>query len=125
MEKKIIACGLAPKALGPYCQAVETGGFVFCSGMIGINPETNTAPEGIEAQARQVMENIKGLLSSQGLTLDHIVKTTIFLKNMDDFAKVNEIYGSYFTKDPPARSTVEVSRLPKDLLIEIESIVKL
>jgi len=125
MEKKIISCNLAPKALGPYCQAVETGGFVFCSGMIGINPETNTAPEGIEAQARQVMENIKGLLSSQGMTLDNIVKTTIFLKNMDDFGKVNEIYGSYFKKDPPARSCVEVSRLPKDLLIEIESIVKL
>jgi len=124
MEKKIIACRLAPKALGPYCQAVETGGFVFCSGMVGVNPETNTAPEGVEAQARQIMENIKGLLSSQGLTLDNIVKTTIFLKNMDDFGKVNEIYGSYFTGNPPARSCVEVSRLPKDFLIEIESIVK-
>ena len=122
MSKKIISTTNAPAAIGPYSQAVEAGGFVFASGQIPIDPATGNIPEGIEAQARQALTNVKNLIEASGLTLDDVVKTSVFIKNMDDFAKVNEIYATFFTKDFPARSCVEVARLPKDVLIEVEVI---
>ena len=120
MSKKIISTDKAPAAIGPYSQAVEAGGFVYASGQIPIDPATGNIPEGIEAQAKQALTNVKNLIEAAGLTLDDVVKTSVFIRNMDDFAKVNEIYATFFTKDFPARSCVEVARLPKDVLIEVE-----
>ena len=122
MNKKIISTNKAPAAIGPYSQAVEAGGFMFASGQIPIDPATGNIPEGIEAQARQALTNVKNLIEAAGLTLDAVVKTSVFIRNMDDFAKVNEIYAQFFTDRYPARSCVEVSRLPKDVLIEVEVI---
>lgn len=122
MSKKIISTVNAPAAIGPYSQAVEANGFVFASGQIPIDPETGKIPEGIEAQAKQALTNVKNLVEAAGLTLDNVIKTSVFISNMDDFALVNEIYKAFFTKDFPARSCVEVSRLPKDVLIEVEVI---
>ena len=113
MSKKVISTTNAPAAIGPYSQAIEAGGFVFASGQIPIDPATGNIPEGIEAQAQQALTNVKNLIEAAGLTLDDVVKTSVFIKNMDDFAKVNEIYAKFFTNDHPARSCVEVSRLPK------------
>ena len=124
MEKKIYSTDKAPAAIGPYSQAVGVNGFVFASGQIPVDPKTGQIPEGIEAQARQALTNAKNLIEAAGLTMDDIVKTTVFIKNMDDFAKINEIYATFFTGDFPARSCVEVSRLPKDVLIEVEVIAK-
>lgn len=122
-RKEIILTDKAPKPIGPYSQAVRAQGLVFCSGQIGLNPATGgLATTDVEGQTRQVMENLKVVLEEAGICLDCVVKTTIFLKSMDDFPKVNAIYGNYFTGTPPARSTVEVSRLPKDVLVEIEAI---
>jgi 2-iminobutanoate/2-iminopropanoate deaminase len=113
----------APKAIGPYSQAIEAGPFLFCSGQVALDPESGTVVSNeVEAQTRRVMENIKAVLQAGGSSLEQVVKTTIFLKSMGDFTKVNEIYGNYFAVNPPARSTVEVSRLPKDVLVEIEVI---
>lgn len=111
----------APEPIGPYSQGVRAGNTWYFSGQIGLNPATGTMVEGgVETQAKQVMENIKALLHEAGLDFNKVVKTTIFLKSMDDFPEVNEIYGSYFQKGSyPARETVEVSRLPKDALVEI------
>ena len=95
---------------------------IFASGQIPVNPETGEIPEGIEAQAEQVMTNVKNLVEASGVSLDQVVKTTVFIKNMDDFATVNNIYSKYFQKDCPARSCVEVARLPKDVLMEMEVI---
>lgn len=123
MAKEIIKTDKAPQAIGPYSQGVKVGNLVFFSGQIALDPATGELVQGgIEEQAKKVMENIKGLLESQGLDFDSIVKTTIFLNDINDFGKVNEIYGSYFNEAPPARSCVEVSRLPKDVAIEIEVI---
>ena len=122
MSKKIIKTDKAPAAIGPYSQAVETNGFVFASGQIPIDPESGNIPDGIEAQAKQALTNVKNLVESAGLTLGDVVKTSVFIKDMNDFAKVNEIYSEFFTGDYPARSCVEVSRLPKDVLIEVEVI---
>ena len=124
MDKKIISTDKAPAAIGPYSQAVEAGGFVFASGQIPIDPATGNIPEGIEAQARQALTNVKNLVEAAGLTLDAVVKTSVFIRNMDDFAKVNEIYAQFFTDRYPARSCVEVSKLPKDVLIEVEVIAQ-
>ncbi|MBO4591293.1 MAG: RidA family protein [Eubacterium sp.] len=124
--KKIIATDKAPAAIGPYSQAVQIGNLLFTSGMIPIDPATNTLVEGgIEVQAERALENVKALLEASGTSLDKVVKTVVFIKNMDDFAKVNEIYAKYFTKDFPARSCVEVARLPKDVLIEMEAIAEI
>ncbi|MBR6404297.1 MAG: RidA family protein [Eubacterium sp.] len=124
--KKIVATDKAPAAIGPYSQAVQIGNLLFTSGMIPIDPATNTLVEGgIEVQAERALENVKALLEASGTSLDNVVKTVVFIKNMDDFAKVNEIYAKYFTKDFPARSCVEVARLPKDVLIEIEAIAEI
>lgn len=121
--KKIIQTDAAPAAIGPYSQAVQSGDLIFCSGQIPLDPKTmqivgKTAAE----QVRQVLENVKGLLIGAGSDLSKVIKTTMFLKNMADFAAVNEVYASYFKNDPPARSTIEVARLPKDVLVEIECI---
>ena len=124
--KEIIATDKAPAAIGPYSQAVKVGNLLFTSGMIPINPETNTLVEGgIEVQAEQAFKNIKNLLEAAGSSVDKVVKTVVFIKDMNDFAKVNEIYAKYFTKDFPARSCVEVARLPKDVLIEVEAIAEI
>lgn len=125
-HKKIISTDKAPQAIGPYSQAVQAGGFLFCSGQIALDPKTGqVAAQDIEGQTRRVMENVQEVLKAGGCTLDSVVKTTIFLKSMNDFPKVNEIYGSYFKSSPPARSTVEVSRLPKDVLVEVEVLAQL
>ena len=120
--KKVISTTNAPAAIGPYSQAIEANGFVFASGQIPVNPETGEIPEGIEAQAEQVMKNVKNLLEAAGTSVDQVVKTVLFIKNMDDFATINGIYAKYFAKDCPARSCVEVARLPKDVLLEMEAI---
>lgn len=123
MSKQIHSTDKAPGAIGPYSQAVEASGtFVFCSGQIPLTPEGVLIEGDIQAQTKQVMENIKGLLGSMGLGFGNIVKTTIFLSSMDHFGAVNEIYGSYFESEPPARSTVAVAGLPKNVDVEIEVI---
>jgi 2-iminobutanoate/2-iminopropanoate deaminase len=123
MTRKIIKTDKAPQAIGPYSQAVEAGGFVFISGQIPIDPKTgNVVQEDIKTQAKLIMENAKAILTASGCGLANVVKTVIYLKNMADFAAVNEVYGGYFPSDPPARATVEVSRLPKDVAIEIDFI---
>jgi 2-iminobutanoate/2-iminopropanoate deaminase len=121
--KKIIATTSAPAAVGPYSQAVRVGNFVFCSGQIPLDPATQQIVAGdITAQTKRVLENITAVLRAEGLTFENIVKTTIFLTNLGDFQTVNEIYGSYFKSEPPARSTVQVSALPKGAAVEIEVI---
>lgn len=124
MLKKVIATDKAPAAIGPYSQAIESRGFVFTSGVIPVVPETGEIVEGgIEEQAEQAIGNLVALVRESGADPADTVKTTVFIKNMDDFAKVNEIYSRFFSGDCPARSCVEVARLPKDVLIEIEAIV--
>ena len=118
--KTIISTDKAPAAIGPYSQAIEVNGMVFTSGVIPVNPATGEIAEGIEAQAKQAIGNLVALLGEAGVSVDNVIKTTVFIKNMDDFAKVNAVYSEFFTKDCPARSCVEVARLPKDLLIEVE-----
>lgn len=114
----------APQAIGPYSQAIETGDMIFTSGQIPLTPNGELVEGGIEEQTRQVLENVKSVLHAAGSDLKHVVKTTIFLRDMNQFQTVNEIYGDYFKEHLPARSCVEVSRLPKDVLIEIEVIAK-
>ncbi|MBR6173398.1 MAG: RidA family protein [Eubacterium sp.] len=124
--KEIIATDKAPQAIGPYSQAVRTGNLLFTSGMIPIDPATNTLVEGgIEIQARQAIGNLSALLSEAGSGLDRVVKTVVFIKNMNDFAKVNAVYAEFFTENFPARSCVEVARLPKNVLIEIEAVAEI
>lgn len=123
MEKSIISTDSAPAAIGPYSQGVVVGEFLFLSGQIPLDPLSGEMVKGgIEAQTQRVMENLRGILEAQGLGFESLVKTTIFLTNMKEFSKVNEIYGSYFSENPPARSTVEVSRLPREAAIEIEGV---
>ena len=119
---KTISTPKAPAAIGPYSQAKMTGNFLFASGQIPVNPANGEIPEGIEAQAEQVMKNVKNLLEAAGTSIDQVVKTRVFIKNMDDFATINGIYAKYFEKDCPARSCVEIARLPKDVLLEMEAI---
>jgi 2-iminobutanoate/2-iminopropanoate deaminase len=121
--KKIISTNEAPAALGPYSQAVRAGGMVFCAGQIPLDPKTGQIVAGdIGVQTRRVLDNITAVLKADGLTFENIVKTTIFLIDLNDFQTVNEIYGSYFKQAPPARSTVQVSALPKAARVEIEVI---
>lgn len=125
MTTRMIQTDKAPKAIGPYSQAVQAGNFLFLSGQIPIDPNTqepNLFNGNVADQANLVLKNIQGILSSQGLAIESIVKVTIFLANMNDFGKVNEIYGTFFKEHKPARSCVEVSRLPKNVGIEIEAI---
>ena len=121
MGKKIITSDKLP-VLGPYSAAVETGGFIFISGQIPFNPVTGKVITNIKSATRQILVNMQTLLQENGLKLDNIVKTTVFLKNMADFPIVNEIYADFFPEGPPARSTIEVSALPKGAPIEIEAI---
>lgn len=120
MKKTIINAKNAPAAVGPYVHAVKAGNFVFTSGQIGLIPETGVLVQGIAAQTEQVLKNLGAVLAKVGLTYTDVIKTTVFLDSMDDFAVVNEIYAKYFTEDAPARSCVEVAALPKEALVEIE-----
>lgn len=121
--KKIVETDLCPKAVGPYSQSVMVKDFLFTSGQIGIDPaKGEIVAGGIKAQTRQVIENLKNLLSEAGLTLNEVIKSTIFITDMNDFSEINEIYAEYFKESLPARACVEVSKLPKEALIEIEVI---
>ena len=121
--RKTIHAENAPAAVGPYVHAVEVGDFVYTSGQIGLVPATGVLAEGVEAQAKCSLENIKSILAEAGLGMENIIKTVVFIKDMNDFAKVNAIYSEYINGDIlPARSCVEVARLPKDALVEIEAI---
>ena len=120
-SKIVISTDKAPGAIGPYSQAINAHGLVFCSGQLPSEPATgNIVAGGITEQTHQVIKNVIAVLAAASLDLNHVAKTTVFLKNMGDFAAMNAVYGSYFTTNPPARSTVEVARLPKDALVEIE-----
>lgn len=120
--KQVISTDKAPAAIGPYSQAIEVNGMVYTSGVIPVDPATGEIPAGVEAQARQAFSNLSNLLEAAGTSMAQAVKTTVFIKEMNDFGKINEIYAEYFTKPYPARSCVEVARLPKDVLLEIEVI---
>jgi len=126
MGKRVIQTALAPKAIGPYSQAIQAGNFLFLSGQIPLDPKTGELVRGdIRLQTTQVLENLKGVLESEKLGMRDVVKTTIFLKDIGNFNHVNEVYATYFPSSPPARSTVEVARLPRDAEIEIEAIALL
>ena len=123
MGKKVIQTEKAPKAIGPYSQAIQAGNFLFLSGQIPLDPKTGELVKGdIRKQTQQVLENIKGILESQGLGMENVVKVTIFLEDIANFNQVNEVYATYFPSSPPARSTVEVTKLPRDADIEIEAL---
>lgn len=122
MEKTIIATDTAPSAIGPYSQAVRVGDHLFTSGQIPLNLTGEVVGEDIQAQTEQVLKNLKAVLEAGGSSIEQVIKCTCFIKDMNDFAAMNEIYANYFTGTPPARSAVEVARLPKDVLIEIEAI---
>ncbi len=124
MTREVISTPNAPAAIGPYSQAIAIDGLLFCSGQIPLDPATGQVVEGdVTVQTRQVMENIRALLAAAGTSLEKVVKTTIFLADMNDFATVNAVYGEYFPENPPARSTVQVARLPRDVQVEVEVIV--
>lgn len=121
--KQIIQTEQAPKAIGPYSQAIKSNGFVFASGQIPINPETGEfVAGGITEQTEQVIKNLSRVLEAAGSGLNRIVKTTVFLADMEEFAAMNEVYGKFFSEEPPARATVEAARLPRDARVEIEAI---
>ncbi|MHB1000292.1 MAG: RidA family protein [Armatimonadota bacterium] len=121
--RQIVRTDRAPAAIGPYSQAVKIGGFLFISGQIPIDPATGEVVQGdIAVQTERVLQNIRSILDDSGATLRDVVKTTVFLTNMDDFAAMNEVYARYFPSEPPARSAVQVVRLPKNVMIEIETI---
>jgi 2-iminobutanoate/2-iminopropanoate deaminase len=123
MGKRVIQTDKAPRAIGPYSQAIRAGDFLFLSGQIPLDPKTGELVKGdIRQQTKQVLENIKGVLESQELGMEDVVKATIFLKDIGNFNQVNEVYATYFPSSPPARSTVEVAKLPRDADIEIEAI---
>ena len=123
MKKKVIHTNKAPKAIGPYSQVIQAGNFLFLSGQIPLDPKTGELVKGdIRQQTQQILENLKGILESQKLGMENVVKSTIFLKDIGNFHQVNEVYSTYFPSSPPARSTVEVAKLPRDADIEIEAI---
>jgi 2-iminobutanoate/2-iminopropanoate deaminase len=121
---KVISTPNAPEAIGPYSQAIRAGKTVYLAGQIAIDPKTKQlrADASIEEQTRLVLENLKAVLAADGLTMDHVVSTTVFLKDLNEFGKMNEVYATYFKKAPPARATVEVARLPRDVKVEIAAI---
>ena len=123
MSKHTVNTEKAPAAIGPYSQAVRAGDMLFVSGQLPIDPATGTMPEGIEAQTKQSLENVKAIVEAEGATLKDVIKCTVFLKDMNTFAGMNGVYAEYFTEDFPARAAVEVARLPKDAHVEIEAIV--
>lgn len=121
--KEVISTDGAPKAIGPYSQAIRSGGFIFTSGQVAIDPATQQVVAGdVAVQTDRVLKNLEAILQASSCGLDKVVRCTVFLKNMGDFAAMNEVYGRYFKDGPPARSTVEVARLPKDVLVEIDAI---
>jgi 2-iminobutanoate/2-iminopropanoate deaminase len=121
--REVIATNQGPKAIGPYSQAIRANGFVFVSGQVAIDPATQQViAGGVAAQTDRVLKNVEGILKAAGSELGKVVRSTVFLKDMGDFAAVNEVYGRYFATEPPARSTVEVARLPKDVVVEIDVI---
>ena len=121
--KEVIATDRGPKAIGPYSQAIRAGGFLFVSGQIPLDPATQQLVSGdIQAQTERVLENLKGIVEAAGSSLDRVVRATVFLADMNEFAAMNEVYGRYFRSQPPARSTVQVSRLPRDVRVEIDVI---
>lgn len=121
--REVIVTSDGPKAIGPYSQAIKANGFVFVSGQIALDPVTNTLLTGdVGFQTERVLKNLSGILQAAGSDLNKVVRSTVFLKNMNDFAAMNEVYGKFFASQPPARSTVEVARLPKDVLVEIDVI---
>lgn len=121
--KEIVNTDRGPKPIGPYSQGVKANGLLYLSGQVALDPKTNEMMAGdIRQQTERTLENIKGILEAGGSNLHHVIKTTVFLKDMNEFAQMNEVYGRYFTAAPPARSTVQVARLPKDALVEIEVI---
>ncbi len=122
MSKQIISTDKAPAAIGPYSQATKIGNLIFTSGVIPVNPATGELPEGIKAQAMQAFTSLKAVVEAGGSSMDKVVKTTVFIKNMEDFTNINEIYSKFFPTPCPSRSCVEVARLPKDVLLEIEAI---
>ncbi len=122
---KEISTTNAPGAIGPYSQGIKTVGLVFVSGQIPVSPKDGTVPEGIKAQTEQSLKNVRAVLEEAGSGLAHVVKTTVFLKNMDDFADMNEVYAEYFSEPYPARAAVQVAKLPKDVLVEIEAVAEL
>lgn len=124
MTKKQVATTKAPGAIGPYSQAITAGNWIYTSGQLGLDPENGTLAEGVQEQARRALQNVQAILEEAGASLNHVVKTTVYLKDMNDFAAVNEIYSSFFTEPYPARSAVEVARLPKDGLVEIEAVAR-
>lgn len=124
--REIVLTDRGPKPIGPYSQAVRANGFLFVSGQVSLDPKTGEMiGASISAQTERVFENVKGILEAAGSNLHHVVKTTVFLKDMNDFTAMNDVYARYFTAAPPARSTVEVARLPKDALVEIEVIASI
>lgn len=123
--KKVISTENAPAAIGPYSQAIEVNGMIYTSGVIPVNPSTGEIPTDVESQAKQAIGNLINLLEAAGCKAADVIKTTVFIKNMEDFGKINEIYASYFEEPFPSRSCVEVARLPKDVLIEIEAVAVL
>lgn len=122
---KVIKTDQAPEAIGPYAQAMVVGDLLFTSGQIALRPDGTLNNGDVATQTAQVLSNLKGVIEAAGATTDKVVKTTVFIKNMDDFVTVNKVYGEFFNGHTPARSTVEVARLPKDVLVEIEAIVSL
>lgn len=120
--KKVISTQKAPAAIGPYSQAIEVNGMVYTSGVIPVIPETGEIPEGSTEQAKQALTNLSNLLEAAGTAMNNVVKTTVFIKEMNDFAAINEVYATFFEGEFPARSCVEVARLPKDVMLEIEAI---
>jgi 2-iminobutanoate/2-iminopropanoate deaminase len=124
--KEAVLTDRGPKPIGPYSQAIKSGGLLFLSGQISIDPKTGEViADSVAQQTARVLENVKGIVEAAGSSMNHVVKTTVFLKNMADFSAMNEVYARYFSAAPPARSTVEVARLPKDVLVEIEAIAAL
>ena len=123
MEHQVIHTEQAPKAIGPYSQAIRVGEFIFCAGQTPIDPATGNMVEGdIEAQTRRVLQNLSAVVQAAGTTMAKVVKTTVFLQDMNDFQRMNAVYAEFFPQDPPARSTVQVARLPRDARVEIELI---
>lgn len=124
MTRQSISTGGAPGAIGPYSQAIRSGDMVFCSGQLGLDPATGELVDGVEAQAERALRNLQSVLDAAGLGFDDVVKTTIFLTDMDDFAAVNAVYSRFMADPPPARSTVQVAALPKGGLVEVEAIAR-
>jgi len=125
MSKKVIATEKAPGAIGPYSQAMRIGNMIFTSGQIPLNPATGEMVTEIAEATKQSLENVKAILEVEGATMDNVIKTTVFLSDMNNFVAMNEVYATYFPQNPPARSAVEVARLPKDAVVEIEVIAAL